>query len=316
MENVRSSKPKVSIIVLNWNGLEDSIECLESLKKITYPNYDVIVIDNGSSGNDAEVLKNRFGDYVFLIKNEKNYGYTGGTNIGIKYSLKNSQPDYILSLNNDTIVEPQFLDRLVEAMEGDNSVGIAGPKVCYYDNPDRIQSLGMGLIMKIGMAFSIGKGEIDSNGIGQQYNVAYISVCLLIRADVIRKIGLLDESYFCYGEDVDYCLRAKKAGYEVICVRESKIWHKKCMKKRMIDKLSEGINVSESVEYYSTRNRFKFMRNHATNCQYLFFSLFFFGCYFWLMVVVLLLFYRDPKRFVSFCSGIKDGLLGRDGALK
>ena len=147
------------------------------------------------------------------------------------------------------------------------------------------------------------------------HEVDYVEVPTT-RRDVMNVIGGIDEEYEHYYIDPDYCLRAKKAGYEVLCVNESKIWHKKCMKTRTIDKLSEGMNVSASAEYYNTRNRFRFMRNHATKCQYLFFSFFFFGCYFWLMTIVLLLFYRNPKRFVSFCSGIKDGLLGRGGALK
>jgi GT2 family glycosyltransferase len=305
--------PKISIIVLNWNGLADTIECLESLRQITYPNYGVIVIDNGSSGDDAQVIKQKFGDYIWLIKNDKNYGFTGGTNIGIKYALEKSQPDYILSLNNDTIVEPQFLDRLVEAMEGDNSIGIAGSKVYYYDDTSRILSLGMMIIMKIGMAYSIGKGEIDSNEISQQYDVDYVDTCLLIRSDVIGQIGLFDESYFCYWEDADYCIRAKKAGYKVRCAPESKIWHKKAIKKKTIDKISEGMRVSASAQYYITRNSFRFMRRYATKRQYLSFFTFFFGCYFWLMLVALILFYRDTKRFVSFCKGIKDGVLGKDG---
>jgi hypothetical protein len=305
--------PKVSIIILNWNGLEDTIECLESLKKISYQNYEVIVVDNRFSENDAQELKQRFGNYIFLIENDKNYGFTGGTNIGIKYSLENSQPYYILSLNNDTVVEPQFLDRLVEAVEGDNSIGIAGPKVCYYDDPDRILSLGMMIIMKIGMAYSIGKGKIDSNEISQQYDVDYVDTCFLIKADVIRKIGIFDESYFCYWEDADYCIRARKAGYKVLCVTESKIWHKKAIKKKTIDKISEGMRVSASAQYYITRNSFKFMRKYATKRQYLLFFTFFFGCYFGLMLAALILFYRDTKRFVSFCNGIKDGVLGKEG---
>jgi GT2 family glycosyltransferase len=305
--------PKVSIVILNWNGLEDSIECLESLKKITYSNYNVILIDNGSSGNDAQVLQTRFGDYIHLIKNDKTYGFAGGTNIGIKYSLEHSKPDYILSLNNDTIVDPKFLDRLVDAMESDKSIGITGPKVYYYDNKNYIQSLGAGLVMSIGMTFSIGKGKIDAGKILQQRSVDYIGFCLLISTDLIKKIGLLDETYFCYCEDADYSLRAKRAGYKVKCVPEAAIWHKKRMKKRLIDKLSEGMNVSESVEYYSTRNRFKLMRKHANKCQKLSFVIFFFGFYFWLMTVVLFLFYRDPKRLVSFYSGVKDGLTGKEG---
>ena len=87
---------KVSIIILNWNGLGDTIECLESLKKVAYPNYDVVVVDNGSEGNDAQVLKEKFGNYIHVIQNDKNYGFAGGVNIGIHYVLENTQPDHFL----------------------------------------------------------------------------------------------------------------------------------------------------------------------------------------------------------------------------
>ena len=85
--------PKVAIIILNWNGLEDTIECLESLKKMSYTNYDVIVVDNGSEGNDVEVLRDKYGEWAHIIENDKNYGYAEGNNIGLKYALKNSNPD-------------------------------------------------------------------------------------------------------------------------------------------------------------------------------------------------------------------------------
>jgi len=99
------NQPKVCIITLNWNGLEDTIECLESLKKITYTNYEVIVVDNGSEGNDPQVLEERFGDYIHLIKNDRNYGFYGGANIGIRYALKNSYPDYLLLHEGIAVVD-------------------------------------------------------------------------------------------------------------------------------------------------------------------------------------------------------------------
>ena len=131
--------PKVSIIILNWNGLEDTIECLESLKKITHPNYEVIVVDNGSEGNDAQMLQERFGDYIHIIRNDKNYGFAGGANIGMRYVLNNSAADYVLLLNNDTVVDPEFLTELVKVAEADPAIGITGGKIYYYDNPGQLQ---------------------------------------------------------------------------------------------------------------------------------------------------------------------------------
>ena len=120
---------KVSIIILNWNGLDHTVDCLQSLKKITYQNYNIIVVDNGSKGNDAEILKRKFGEYVHIIENDKNYGFAGGCNIGIRYALRNSGPDYILLLNNNTTVAPDFLAEMVSVAESNPSFGIAGPKI-------------------------------------------------------------------------------------------------------------------------------------------------------------------------------------------
>ena len=122
--------PKISVIILNWNELDDTIECLDSLKKITYPNYEIIVVDNGSKGNDAQVLQEKFSDYIHLIQNDRNYGFTGGTNIGMRYALNNSAPDYILVLNSDTVVDSEFLAEMVKVTEADPASGIAGAGKC------------------------------------------------------------------------------------------------------------------------------------------------------------------------------------------
>ena len=119
--------PKVAVIVLNWNGLDDTVECLESLRKISYPNYAVVVVDNGSEGDDVRVLKEKFGDYVHVVENERNYGFAEGNNIGIRYSLNALEPAYLLLLNNDMVVAPDFLEELVRVAESDTGIGILGP---------------------------------------------------------------------------------------------------------------------------------------------------------------------------------------------
>ena len=306
--------PKVSIVILNWNGLNDTAECLESLKKITYPNYNIIVVDNGSIGNDAEELKTRFSDYIDLIKNDRNSGFAGGTNVGINYALGKLQPDYILSLNNDTAVEPQFLDRLVEAMERDHSIGISCPKICFYDFPNHIQTMGNILNIKRGQETPIGTGEDDQGQYDNLHDIDFIGPCFLIRTDVIQNVGLFDEDFFCYWEDVDYCFRIRKAGYRIVCTSKAKIWHKKFMKRKLLDKSSEDKSKTTPAHYYWTRNTFKFMRKHATRRQQIEFSLFFFGYHFWLLAAGSLLIHRDRRRFLSLCYGVKDGLVGKNGA--
>lgn len=301
--------PKVSIIILNWNGLEDTVECLESLRKITYPNYEVIVVDNGSKGNDAQALQERSSDYTHLIRNDKNYGYTGGNNIAIRYALDNCAPDYVLILNNDTVVAPDFLSQMIEAAESDASIGVVGSKVYYHSFPNRIQGAGGRVNMRTGQASHIGIKEVDSGQYDTQREVDYVfGCCLLIKRQVIQRIGLFDESYFSYWDETDYCFRAREAGYKVVYVPEAKIWHKAPLKLKAWHKTPAGGKASGLYYYYMARNHFKFMRKHAAKAQYLGFLLCFFGYHFWFMTAVCLLYHRDAGRLFGFYRGVKDGL--------
>jgi GT2 family glycosyltransferase len=308
---------KVSIIILNWNGLEDTIECLESLKKMTYPNYEVIVVDNGSKGDDALVLQEEFGDYIHLIQNDKNCGYTGGNNIAIRYVMNHSAPDYFLILNNDTIVAPDFLGQMIKVAESDASIGIAGPKVYYYDFPDRSQSVGARINMRTSQTSAAATKQIDTGQCGGEQAVDYVSgCCLLIKKELIQKVGLFDESYFCYWDENDYCFRAKEAGYRVVCIPEAKMWHKAPMNLKVRNKTSMSGKAGGLPYYYMARNRFRFMRKHATKGQYRGFLLYFFGYYFWFMTGVYLLYYRDTRRLVGFYRGVRDGLFNSDSGAR
>jgi len=304
------TSPRVSIIVLNWNGLEDTVECLESLKKITYPDYDIIVVDNGSEGDDARVLEERFGDYIHLIRNDRNYGYTGGNNIGMRYALENSAPDYVLLLNNDTTVAPDLLDPMVRAAGGDDSTGLVGPKVYYHGFPDRIYGAGGRVSMRTGRTFHIGMKERDSGQYDKQQEVDYVpGCCLLIKRAVIDQVGLLDESYFCYWEETDYCFRARAAGYRSVYVPEAKIWHRAPLKLSVWERTPAGGKVSGLYRYYMARNSFKFLRKHATKGQYRTFLLYLLGYHLWFMTAVCLLYHRDPGQLAGFWRGVREGLM-------
>lgn len=302
--------PKVSIIILNWNGLEDTIECLESLKRITYPNYEVIVVDNGSKGNDARVLQERFGDYANIIQNDRNYGYTGGNNIGIRHALDNSSPDYFLILNNDIVVAPDFLTEMVRVAEDDDSIGILGPKIYYYDFPKTIQSAGCRVSMIRGISTIIGNKEIDNGQYDTVQEAGHVmGCCLLIKREVVEKIGLFDESYFCYWDETDYCTRARKAGYKVIYVPKARMWHKKRLRAKLWAKIPMEQKATASSYYYWARNNFRFMRKHATKGQYYAFLLYFFGCHLWFVTGICLLFHHNLGQLVAFYRGARDGSL-------
>ena len=223
--------PKVSIITLNWNGLEDTTECLESLKKVTYPNYEVIVVDNGSEGNDAQVLKEKFSDYIQLIQNDKNYGCGEGFNTGIRYVLANSQPKYILIVNNDGVVDANFLDELVRVAEGDERIGIVGPKIYYYDyegRKDIIWSAG-GNIRRWALKIHRQVGENDDDLPRYQTitSVDWISgAVLMFKSCLTEKVGLLNPWYFIGHEDIEYCLKARWYGFKIVYVPTAKAWHK------------------------------------------------------------------------------------------
>ncbi len=334
--------PRVSIIILNWNGWEDTVECLESLFQINYLNYSVVIIDNNS--NDISInkikeyaegnlkLQSNFFDYILsnkpikfieytkkesesleinniqndsmnktitIIKNDKNDGFAEGNNIGIKYALKALNPDYILLLNNDTVVDKNFLNELIEYAESDKNIGIIGPKIYYYDFINKIQVAGAKVNLWMGKSYLIGDCEIDKGQYDEIREVDFISgCCFLVKREVIEKLGFLNANYHCYWEECDYCLSSKKIGYECIYFPASKIWHKG----------SKSTNkVSGLLTYYMARNRFWFMKQHATTIQYWVFLLYFFTFKFW-HVNVDFLFKRKIDDIKRFLLGVKDGI--------
>jgi len=253
--------PKVAIIILNWNGFNDTRECLESLKSIHYCNYEIILVDNNSQGNEYQILKEKYKGFVnWFIKNDYNLGFAGGNNSGIQIALKNNF-DYILLLNNDTVVEPDFLNKLVENGEKNKNIGILTPKIIYYSNKNLIWSAG-GYISKIkasGFPYGLNK-SVKSND-RERFCTFASGCCLLIKTEVFNNIGLLDDLYFLYLEDTDFCFRAIKNGYKILYIPSSIIYHK--------------VNTSTTKEnlllplYYSIRNRLYFARKNLGFYYYL-----------------------------------------------
>jgi GT2 family glycosyltransferase len=222
---IKHEEPKVSVIILNWNGLEDTIDCLASLKKITYSNYEVILVDNASSGDDVEVLREKYGDYIHIIANDKNYGFSEGNNIGMRHAL-DKQSNYMFLLNNDTVLDPSALTELVKVSESDSTIGITGGKVYFYDKPDVLQTVGGEINWWLGKL----KHYNNREDIGQFEEIAdrdfIYATAMLIKREVVEKISLLDSKFFFGIEEYDYCTRAKRAGFRVVYVPSSKVWHK------------------------------------------------------------------------------------------
>jgi hypothetical protein len=236
------------------------------LGKIAYPNCEIIVVDNGSTDESGERLKKEFPQYT-LIRNASNLGFAEGNNVGIRYALK-SRADYVLLLNNDTTVDPGFLEPLVAIAEGDDQIGFVGPMIYFYNAPKVIQSIGAGINLWKGRHSIIGIRQVDKGQYNEPMEVDYVSgAALLVKRQMIQDIGLLDPDYFLYNEEVDWCYRAAEVGYKIVAVPMSKIWHK-------ISSSSGGTNSPLST-YYMTRNRILFMRKHARIYQWPTFLLFF-----------------------------------------
>jgi GT2 family glycosyltransferase len=215
----------VYIIVLTWNGKADTLECLQSLQKLSYPNYKIIVVDNASIDGTAEEVLQLY-PTVELIRNSLNLRFAGGNNVGIKAALKN-QADYILLLNNDTTVAENFLSHLIEAAESDEQVGMAVPKIYYHSDPKRIWYAGGKIDWWSGSISHSGVRETDNGQFEKIKTTDYITGCaMLVKKNVIEKIGILDESYFIYGEDADWSLRVVRAGFKLLFVPKAIIWHK------------------------------------------------------------------------------------------
>ncbi|MCJ7523308.1 MAG: glycosyltransferase family 2 protein [Dehalococcoidia bacterium] len=223
--------PEVSMIVLNWNGLDDTVECLESVMEMTYPSYKVVVVDNASDGNDVEVLREKFGNQIQVIENEKNCGVGEGFNIGIRYVMENHRPDYILIMNNDLVVAPNCLDELVTAAEDDEKIGVVGPKIYFYDyngKKDIIWSAGGRVrTWSLKIHTQIGEGDKDSPKYRAKADVDWITGCVMMfRSSLTEEVGLLNPWYFIGHEDIEFCLKARKRGYKIVFVPTAKAWHK------------------------------------------------------------------------------------------
>ncbi|OPX60226.1 MAG: N-glycosyltransferase [Methanobacterium sp. PtaB.Bin024] len=254
--------PNVTIIILNWNGWQDTIECLESVFQNDYPNYNVIVVDNDSTDDSINRIKKycsnrtnnpsrinnpdtKVSEYEekyfnsihldveeekntnksIILKNSKNYGYAKGNNIGMKFALKFFNPDYILLLNNDTIVDKDFLKELIKAVEKHEMVGIFAPKILNANDPDIIDSAGH--IFSWGRIVDRGSEKVDKNQYDAKTEVigAKGAACLY-KCEMLESIGLFKEDLVTLYEDAELSWRANKNSWKAIYVPKSIIYHK------------------------------------------------------------------------------------------
>lgn len=309
--------PKIYIIILNYNGWADTIECLESVLRNDYPNYQVIVVDNNSPNNSMEYIKawaegkldvwvnpknplrnlsfppiKKPIPYVYYTKEEaekggnpelekrlendipegmttrypivfiqtgENKGFSAGNNVGIRYALAKNDFDSIILLNNDTVISKNAILILMKAKEKYGNEAIYGGRIYYYGEPDKIWYDGGHFNAWLGRTTHI---NMKKTGVPekQPHEVNFITFCyVLIPKEIIEELGLLDESYFMYVEDLDYSYRVWKNGYRLYHVSSSKIWHK-------VGASSEN-EISAFSAYWMMKNRVKFIKNHLPPFQ-------------------------------------------------
>lgn len=238
-------EPKVAIVLLNYNGHDDTIRCIDSLKKLDYSNYDIIVVDNGSTDGSEKYLRTIEGTH--LQQTGRNLGYAGGNNIGIKYALKLS-PNYILVLNNDTVVERSLLVDLVHSAGELPALGVCGCKIL--DGKGNIWFGGGRLIESIGTT----KTFFDER-LNEVTEVSFVTGCMLfIKREIFEEVGFFDDRYFMYFEDAQFCYRVRKHGFKCYYIPSIKITH-------MIE---DGRNTELSA-YFTLRNRQIFIKEDLNN---------------------------------------------------
>lgn len=247
-------QPLVYIVLLNWNNYHDTIECIEMLKKITYKNYRIILVDNASTNESVALLKKRY-PQIFLIENKENLGFSG-VNVGIEYALV-KKADYILLLNNDTVVDKKFLSELVRVSESNEKIGLASSLIYYYHDKDKVQSAGGFINYKGSYPFIDPNWQKRDSGQFKEniFTDTLIGCSLLVKRSVFEKVGLFDTNLFIYADDTELSIRAKKNRFLLCSVVTSKVWHK-------VSASSGGREHNLTYLYYNTRNIIYFSKKH------------------------------------------------------
>ncbi len=295
--------PKVLIIILNWNNAPDTINCLDSLRNIDYPNYEIVLIDNGSVDGSVEKIRGLFPE-IKIVENEENLGVAGGRNVGIDLALEQinddgtETPEYVLFLDNDTKVDRGFLTEMVKVAKSDPRIGVLNPKIYYSGQPTRIWAVGGRL--------NFSRCDVTLRGIDEYDEGQYDEICdidwalgcgFLITKDVLGAIGGFDPIFGVYcDEEIDWCIRAKKAGYRIVYVPRSQIWH-------LYSKTMPGSN------YYcqKVRNHLILMRRYASLAQWL--SFMFLSSFIIIRAVIRQMRHGNIKNIVYMFRGLGSSLL-------
>jgi len=248
-----SVPPPVTVIIVAWNQLEKTLACLETVAALDYPNDHTLLVDNGSEPPLSEAIAARFPG-VETLRLPANRGFAGGYNAGLRHALK-AGGRYFLLLNNDTLLEPDALARLVAALEASADVGLATAKIYYAAEPQRIWTVGANLNVFLDLKDG-GAGQLDTGQWDAPRDVDFAPFCaLLIRRETLEQVGLLDEAFFLYYEDMDYCRRARAAGWRIRLCPEARVLHDVSA--------SSGGRDSPMERYWMAQSSGRYFRKHG-----------------------------------------------------
>lgn len=240
----------VAVIILNWNRRDDTLRCLASVERSTYPTFDVIVVDNGSVDDSVDAIRSAF-PAVRVIRNQENLGYAGGNNVGLRAAIEENY-DYVLLLNNDTVVDPGALERLVSLADLETDTGIVAPAIFYLDEPQRIWSAGGTIDWQRGTV-ETNYLDVDVSELPRRpYSTDHVTgCCMLLRTTALRQAGLIDQRFFLYFEETEWCVRFARSGYRILVEPAAHIWHAIRPDER---------SGSPAIAYYMTRNQLLFFK--------------------------------------------------------
>lgn len=246
--------PLTYIIVLTWNGWKDTEECLRSLAPVASRGVRIMLVDNGSSDGTPEEAKRSFPE-VELVENGRNLGFPGGNNVGIRVAISRGA-EFVILLNNDTVVDKDFARELLIAAGRDPRIGMATSKIYFYDRPEVLWFAGGDVSAWTGRSRHMGFGEVDRGQFDDVREIGRPCGCsLLLTRPFLEEVGLMDEDLFLYGEEIDWALRARKKGYRCVLAPRSKVWHKWAS--------GTGGARSGTYLYYSVRNMLHVLNAHA-----------------------------------------------------
>ena len=261
-----AATPLISLITINYNQAMVTCDLLESTRTLTYPRFEIIVVDKGSREDPTALI--RRGNYpnVTVVVSPENLGFSGGNNLGIRHA----KGDYYFLLNNDTIVTPHLLEQLLEPFYQDSTIGVSCPKIRYFDQPTVIQYAGYRPLDEYtGQTWAFGLNELDQGQYDQPGPTFFAhGAAMLVSRNVLDRAGSLDDSFFLYYEELDWSARIRRAGFQIYYQAEALIYHRESMSVGKANPLKV---------YYHTRNRLWFMRRNVTGLPLWIFYLYYFG---------------------------------------